>query len=120
MCRDRGQVPLLQHAGLRGGPVPARLGPAELLRVEPGPGGARPARCRVPRVHTCNLTRAGYPPELTSNYVTFSRRRPCDPRERFSLPGCRDSSWQRHRSLCYKVSIICIIYFLTKYFSTQN
>ena len=40
---------------------------------------------------------------MTSNYVSFSRKAACDPKERFSLPGCPDPSWRRWRHKCYKL-----------------
>ena len=46
---------------------------------------------------------SGYPAELTSNYVRFSREAACDPKKVFSLPGCPDPSWERWRHRCYKL-----------------
>ena len=41
------------------------------------------------------ISQPGYPRQLSSNYITFSRRSPCHPAQHFSRPSVLHSHWSR-------------------------
>ena len=45
------------------------------------------------------ISQAGYPRQLSSNYISFSRRAPCHPAQHFSRPHC-PPGWSRHHHQC--------------------
>lgn len=45
------------------------------------------------------ISQPGYPRQLSSNYITFSRRSPCHPAQHFSRPEC-PLGWTRHQYQC--------------------